>query len=724
MSHQNPTAKMSKWTEPTNVPFFVMHKSAMGTYSLFSLVAHAVWYVFSIKPFTNLVASQVQDLGLSHTTVQVACALFLIVVHIALFALIKYAAYNKLDNDPNTVNSLMHYAAIVIICTSMFFLDVQGATATLRNADKFEAKRENVGGTIDRQKAERIEAYREQIQTLEEAAQAQNQSVIVEYNTKAAKIASRKVYDDYDRKRRASDLKALDSEKATQLANIETNLAAEKKAALKERNDAIAAFDDSHRTASRRIDTEDAANEKNAHTYGWIISLVCLVLVVGCKIQEISLRVKAGQKLISRISVADATGGFWAKLGFATSDIFERIGHKIVYLYHSFGTKWTRELDELDGSFSVSGYNYSTPSVPTPAPSVSSTPPPPPPPPSGNGNDNPPPPPPSGPVRPTPAPTNGVEMPIKKPVAFTALRAGEKQGEVKDAAYTALDQPTTEKGKLVKFRELPQQMKINAIQHFATSTTADPNKVARVLFELNPIFELKNDGIGYTAFMFHIIGKSIQNNTALRTFAQLSVDEQLDAVNSFVAEHGFSKKEARQIIEAWEGDIYYVSAFEPYLSNQMYDLIQFAKDCTPTPSVPTVEEEPELPIEIDLTPLTPAAHHQNGVAHQTESVPHLSTEKSDEMLEVLRLRMQKYSRSHFEGSKANNETVFNHIKKSCDEAVRLLLDKKNRFSDKAIEQFATTAENRLTLCKQYGFEYDSEETLFTLIEKSKEVSNG
>ena len=134
----NSNSEMTRWTMPTKPEFYALHKSTIHLYEAVSVFVQAIWLVFSISPFATLIEGNVPFAA--DYALPVAFAL-LVGLHYALHELVRYAFYNLLDDDPNTVSSFMHYAVIAVIALGMFGLDLQGTTRFLRKENTYKTER-------------------------------------------------------------------------------------------------------------------------------------------------------------------------------------------------------------------------------------------------------------------------------------------------------------------------------------------------------------------------------------------------------------------------------------------------------------------------------------------------------------------------------------------------------------------------------------------------------
>lgn len=401
-------SQMTRWTRPTNPEFYALHKEAIEFYTTIAAIAQGIWLIFSVKPLAELLAGQLD--WLSQNTSYCAAVGVLIFLHWQLHKLLKYIAFNWLDKDPNTNSSFMHYGLALVITGGMLALDIQGTKAFFREDDKFEGLTATNDAAKDKESVARQSRYEQDIATLSKSEQAEIAAIKKSYAPKIAAVKSRKTFDTWDVNKKSRDLKDVETKRDADIAAVETSYAQDAKALLSAKNGDLANIGNNHTNRHQRILKADDDNAAKSSTYGWVISCVCLLVLLGCTYQVTDLRVHSGQQPIARITIADETGSFGSKLHDALTDIAQRYGHILVYNIHN--TLAVKELDELDGSYQIKGRtNASAPTPPT-TPPLSSNPTPPTNPPSGgNGGGN------GGnggghtPSGPTPSPTHGAAKP-------------------------------------------------------------------------------------------------------------------------------------------------------------------------------------------------------------------------------------------------------------------------------------------------------------------------
>jgi hypothetical protein len=378
------SSEMTRWTRPTNEAFFTLHKSAIGFYTTLAFIAQVIWLIFSTKPLSRLLVENVDFLTPQHA--MLVSYVLLAFLHWKLHELLKYIAYNLLDDDKNTVNSFVHYFVAGVVVVGLFAADVQGTTAFFRQSEKFEQMSLINDTTLSKNTIERESRYKSDLKVTTDAATLSISDIKAKYKAKIASARNQRTYDEFDVRRKKASIASLENERDSKVGDINAQLAMETRALLAAKNGELTGIAGTHIEKSKQIKADDAANAAKSHNYGWIISFACLLTLLGCTYQVTILRVKSGQKPVSRFTIGDATGGVVTKFSDATVDIFQRWAHVTIEKYHSNLTAGARELDAMDGSFNLKGQIVSQPAPPTP-PSV--LPPPMPPlPPTNNGGGN------------------------------------------------------------------------------------------------------------------------------------------------------------------------------------------------------------------------------------------------------------------------------------------------------------------------------------------------
>ena len=344
----NQNSEMTRWTMPTKPEFFALHKSAINLYDTVAVIVQGIWLLFSVSPFAALIEGNVPSVA--NYALPIAFGL-LLYLHYVLHELLRYVFYNQLDNDPNTVNSIMHYAVISVIVLGMFILDLQGTTRFLRKENTYKTERTAEESAHRTDLSELRSRQQSEIALIDNAANADVKAIETAYASRISTTKARRAFDQWDINKRNADSRKLEAERDGKTAN-RTAQAGEAKSRLlgqhtSERNRLTGNID--HRVAT--IDAADATNAADSSTYGWVVSLICLLVLLGCTFQCTTLRVSAGQKPVSRFTIADATGSVNNKAFDALQDIWHRVAHQFIANFHHWATSKSRDLDTLDGAF-------------------------------------------------------------------------------------------------------------------------------------------------------------------------------------------------------------------------------------------------------------------------------------------------------------------------------------------------------------------------------------
>jgi hypothetical protein len=342
------SSEMTRWTHPTNEAFYALHKSAMGLFDTVKLIARIVWIIFSTAYLQKLLSENAPFLGNASFAVAVAVLVFL---HYFGNELLRYTAYNNLDNDPNTVNTPANYIILALVYVGLLGLDIKGTTSYFDESPKFEQLENLNEGEQKAAVANRQQTYNSDLKVLTDSYELDIEKLRGDSASAVAKAKkSVAVYDAADQKKLNRNISTAKTE-AHRIIDKQAELAAEQRKLLTAKNTDIATITQKHTTKGTKINMEGAENKTGAEQKGWIISLLCLGIVVFCTIQGVKLRIKAGQKPVSRFTINDATGSVTEKLFDAAEDIWQRAAHQAIDKVHSALT--IKELDALDGAFSL-----------------------------------------------------------------------------------------------------------------------------------------------------------------------------------------------------------------------------------------------------------------------------------------------------------------------------------------------------------------------------------
>ncbi len=435
------TEAMSRWTSPKKKEFFALHKQAINFYATIALLAQCIWLIFSTRPLTGIIAEQV---GISILYAQIASWSVLIFLHFQLKELVKYIFYNLLDDDPNTVSSVMHYCIAGLIIGSMLYLDKQGTTLFFRHADTFVSLEKENAGAHSAQEAQTLKLYESDIATIQRNQVTTKDAITAKYAQKIAQVANKRAYDAQDEINRTRTIAKLRSAAGAEIADANIKSVSQTEQLQSEKNARMRKIDEVHQKKSASISEADNDNAASANSNGWIISLVCCLILIGSTYQSTSLRIQSGQKPVSRLTISDATGSVGSKISDATIDIFQRWMHIGIFHYHNMLTSFARNLDSLDGSFKLDGVEYSNKLTVAPTPPPTS--------PGGYSDDN------NGggdrtpPVAPAPSPSNAkVEDLLLK--RFSEI-SGEHQLEIASSYNSSYNDGISTRAWLVAFKEL------------------------------------------------------------------------------------------------------------------------------------------------------------------------------------------------------------------------------------------------------------------------------
>jgi hypothetical protein len=423
-------SEMTRWTHATNEAFYLLHKSAMGLYDTCKLLALFVWIIFSTQYLKILILENAPFIA-DGLALPLAIGL-LMFLHYVANDLLRYTSYNVLDNDPNTVNSPSNLVILGLVYVGLFMLDVKGTTSFFDESPKFE----NMELTKEAEKNRKL-TYESDLTTLSNAYALDVQKLRTDSAAAVAKAQAVKCYDQWDRDQRDKKVANKKGEWAATIGTKLSEYATEQRTLLTAKNQDLATLSTKHTTKGTKITTDAEANKSGASHKGWMISLICLLVTVFCTIQGTKLRVKAGQKPISRFTINDATGTVTEKAYDAAQDVWQRWAHAAIDRVHN--SLAIESLNELDGAYTLKKRRDDA------APSVSGTPPPPPPtsgagapPPSGGsggGGDD------DGKTAPpsVPTPTPGEAVPL-----FSELSEKAVSDAMRDCGFTFAQLLSTE----------------------------------------------------------------------------------------------------------------------------------------------------------------------------------------------------------------------------------------------------------------------------------------
>jgi hypothetical protein len=340
--------EMTRWTSPTNQAFYALHKNAIGLYHTAAVIVQILWLIFSTRPLANILIEYVPYLATYAVIIAVGVlALFHYVIH----ELVRYVFYNWLDDDPNTNSSFGTIASLVIMLGGLLALDVLGITSFIRDESKFTTlhTQNETQGSAAAQK--RLDVFNADLAVINTAFNQEFEAINTQYAAKINKVQRRRANDDDDRRKKRNEIVSLKAERDAAIGVKKTELAAAQKQLVAEKNAALGNIDKRHNGTREKINTADADNESKAHSYGWIISIFCLITLLFCTYQATVLRVMSGQKPVSRYTIADATGSTTTKLADVLTDAWQRQSHRFLVAFHGLLTTGTSELDEIDGAF-------------------------------------------------------------------------------------------------------------------------------------------------------------------------------------------------------------------------------------------------------------------------------------------------------------------------------------------------------------------------------------
>jgi hypothetical protein len=334
--------------------YFNLHKEAMSFYGGFKVVAQLVWILLSVQYLSSLIVQKAPFVEGYQYPIGFVVLIFL---HYMLHELLKYVFYNKLDDDPNTVNDPIHYIICATILAGLVSLDVCGAHDYFRQDEKFAVMSSTNNEAYNRDKQQRLDVYNHDLATLNSSYSTELTALKGTYESQIRKIKGRKTYDEFDIKKRNRDVAAVKGELDLKISERQQAQASEQRTLLAAKNTDLATLAKKHGEKDTSIAQADTADAANAKSNSWIVSIFLLLVILGCTYQSTKLRVGAGQKPVGRYTVSDATGGAISKTYDVVTDIVEKRYHIGLARFHEAYTP--RELDALDGSFTLKGVNYS-----------------------------------------------------------------------------------------------------------------------------------------------------------------------------------------------------------------------------------------------------------------------------------------------------------------------------------------------------------------------------
>lgn len=697
-------SEMTRWTRPTNEAFYALHKDAIGFYTTLALIVQVIWLIFSIKPTADLLSGALADFGVTVVATKYLATALLAFLHWELHRLIKYIFYNALDDDPNTVSSFMHYIVASLIVLVMLAADIMGTSAFFRDDEKFVGLSTQNETAKKEDEAKRLNRYSSDSTTLRQAATEQVVAIRSSFAAKRNKIVSRSTYDDADRRKKNADLNTCDRQRDDQIGAIQNQFAEDSRRLLADKNSDLSQIGNIYRTKGQRITSADDDNAAKSNQYGWIISICCVCILLGCTYQITILRVGAGQKPISRFTISDATGSFGSKLYDAITDILQRWGHKLVYNVHAFLT--IKELDALDGSFQIKSGD--TDVVPM----------------NGGGGGG------STPFTFTKSTTPSVAAAKTTPIGFNR----DESGNVKSATPIEKKEVKTEAIELL----IP---KVSDKMHYSDWSKAEKDKKAqslanffdvpisycyKALEQENPVLDKIGDEwvlyrTGQMPVWEHICKSYNQDNPCQITgthFALVSgsrVRLQNGEVRPYPIEiragHGLPCK---SIIK--DHILVKLEDVEENQHDKVHSIFSkmdienpwgVTKTQTPTPSSLLNDKKAET------TPVN-VPQIENPVP-QPKHAEYVPTELDDKLV-MLKMKLQKEGESNFTNTQSENETVKNRITRILDEASRALLNKTATCDAAILSDFYKVAQAKLALMQKHKCsDYDAAADFHTLV---------
>ena len=698
------STEMTRWTKPVNTDFFALHKGAINLYSTFAIIAQAVWLIFSTKVLAVIISD---NTGLPHNYAIWAAYTSLAFLHYQLHELLKYIFFNKLDNDPNTVNSSFHYLVAAAIVVGMLFLDIQGTTAFFRESEKFTelaSKNDTRHGDLTAQIDTR---YSADAAAVNNATNLRISSVRSLYEQKIASAKLQKNFDEWDVKAKARKIAALKAEMSGKIAQINTHFADESTALLSAKNAALGSVTNDYRDRAGRIISADEANANKAGNYGYVISLFCLLILLGCTYQTTTLRVLAGQKPVSRLTISDATGSVGSKFSDATVDIFQRWAHMVIFHYHRTFTHFAKELDSLDGSFKLDGVEYrANGSAQGSGGGATQSPPPPPPttPPGNNGGGN--------------GGDGGGNAPDKlPPVHYSTIDTGSQ------VAYC-----------FNNLLETVFELNLPAREDFVEWYNEEHLQTS--LLSVDALMNRETEKVGYDEgykwdivrlnYSIHPDSRTAVRNALLNMFkikdlildlAKTADEEGLIRGWRWSQTTETGKLEYLEFLKKKSGLTLDVlgAACEKInpTDNDLDKVIELAKKlATASPLLAQKITEPE---NIDIA----VPQHNTALAQQKPE----KLSVLDDTLLLIRSNLLKEGKEQFKRNDAKVKSVVTRVFDNCDKAF-LALKQKGEVSTYAIKKLRDVLIEKLALCEEWGHVYDSREILEDLLNSRAEAVKG
>jgi hypothetical protein len=351
----NSSNQMTRWTSPTNPAFYALHKNAIGIFQMVGIIVQLIWLFFSTRPLAEMLVDSLPSLPFNYAlAASFVCLAFL---HYVIHELVRYIFFNIMDDDPNTNNSIGSMGGFIAIVGAMLLLDIQGVTSFIRDEKKYDTlhTQNETQGSQSAQK--RIDNFNSDLATINAAFNTDFEAIRAQYALKLAKASRVKTFDEFDVKRKKATIANIKAECENAISIKKTELATAQRKLVEAKNADLAGIDKKHNELTGKIENANAENQAKANSYGWIVSIFCLITLLFCTYQSTDLRVKSGQKPVSRYTIADATGSTTTKLFDVITDAWQRQSHRFLVFFHGILTTGTQELDELDGAFNLKKKN-------------------------------------------------------------------------------------------------------------------------------------------------------------------------------------------------------------------------------------------------------------------------------------------------------------------------------------------------------------------------------
>lgn len=769
--------EMTRWTSPTNQAFYALHKNAIGLYHTAAVVVQILWLIFSTRPLANMLVEYVPYLSAYAVIIAVVVLAFL---HYVIHELVRYVFYNWLDDDPNTNSSFGTIASLVIMLGGLLALDVLGITSFIRDESKFTTlhTQNETQGSAAAQK--RLDVFNADLAVINTAFNQELEAINTQYAAKINKVQRRRANDDDDRRKKRNEIVTLKAERDAAIGVKKTELATAQKQLVAEKNAALGNIDKRHNGTREKIETADADNESKAHSYGWIISIFCLITLLFCTYQATVLRVLSGQKPVSRYTIADATGSTTTKLADVLTDAWQRQSHRFLVAFHGLLTTGTSELDEIDGAFILRKKGQQATTSVNPGNNDL----------LGGNNGG------GGGIKPPPMPpAPGQPMGGKSAHQFTGKRFDQYSGDDKMTIAEELAKFTGYTNRVcmsfligtnpyIGLEKGQSEYKVifdidNIIGHIKdyeksvygkdVTPTLMPSKL-----RLDPCHSLHSaHEAGHTTVYaaictnngIHFKGIKVYANDTEGEFmfansnTELTADElavikmagfaaecrylshkPLDYFNEIMTDHSTQPDiiEASKFVGIEKIQTAYLQAYSIISENGGFfqecykalrgkgslDMIELRKLNETYFNTPDDDKMNLFNIPVSQSVTTPTPTNENApistVAQSALTVAQQNTEKGiselDDTLERLRSQILKNSESHFSRGDAKNNSVAKRIFEACDKAY-IALKRGGEVTPSVLNKFKEAALDRLDLCAAYNIEYDSREILFHMIEK-------